>query len=218
MPTKTEIKEAYDSIADEYHEYMEKTGHAEAQKKIVRLLKEDIKGNVLDVGTGTGIIALEITRKIPSSQVRVTDISEKMLQRVWANARAAGYNNLSFLVDDIEGSVLNDNQFDTVICCLGMLWFIDKDKALSEMARICKDSGRVILIEEEGKPTRLRKPALSKRLQSFFSKLKKLETPISLAEIEEKMGMLGYQVTRIAKERIDEDHGFVGMVFERKEN
>jgi len=216
MPTKAEIKQAYDSIADEYHEYMEKTGHAEAQKKIVRLLKEDIKGNVLDVGTGTGIIALEITRKIPSSQVRVTDISEKMLQRVWANARATGYN-LSFLVDDIEDSVLNDNQFDTVICCLGMLWFIDKDKALREMARISKDSGNIILIEEEGEPARSRKPPLTRSLRSFFSKLKKLETPISLAEIEEKMGMLGYRVTRIAKERIDEDHGFVGMVFERRE-
>ncbi|MBA7491898.1 methylase [subsurface metagenome] len=214
MPTKAEIREAYDSVAEDYDAYMEKTGHAEAQRKMVGLLKDDIKGNVLDVGTGTGIIALEITRKIPSSQVRVTDISEKMLQRVWANARAAGYNNLSFLVDDIEDSVLTNNQFDTVICCLGMLWFIDKDKALREMARICKDRGKIILIEEEGQPLRARKSAFSKRLLTFFSKIEKLETAISLEDIEEKMSGLGYGLRKRAKWPIDDNHGFVGMVFE----
>lgn len=213
MPTKSQIKEAYDSVTEDYDDYMEVTGHAQAQRKMVELLKEDIRGKVLDVGTGTGIIALEIAEKLRNCEVFASDISEKMLEQGLINREKMGLC-VNFITDDMEESPLVDDQFDTVICCLGMLWFIDKDKALSEMARICKANGKIILIEEEGQPTRSRKPAFSKRLQSFFSKIEKLETPISLKEIEEKMEGLGYQVTRIAKERIDEDHGFVAEVFE----
>lgn len=215
MPTKAEIKEAYDSVPKDYDEYMEKTGHATAQRKIIELLKDDIRGKVLDVGTGTGVIALEIAERFPNCQVFASDISEKMAERAIENRNRAGLT-VNLFTEDIEDSVLLEDQFDTVICCLGMLWFIDKEKALKEMTRICKDSGRIILIEEEGKPLRVRKSSFNKKLLSFFSKIEKLETPISFKEIEEKMGRLGCGVTKTAKERIDESHGFVGMVFERR--
>ena len=61
---------------------------------------------------------------------------------------------------------------------------------------------------------RSRSPKLNKRLLSFFSKIEELGSPISLEEIEEKVKGLHYQLTRKVKTKIDENHGFVGMVFE----
>jgi len=53
-------------------------------------------------------------------------------------------------------------------------------------------------------------------LLSFFSKIEKLETPISTEDIEKKMDTLGYRMDKKVKEKIDENHGFVGMVFASK--
>lgn len=213
MTTKNQIKQAYSFIANDYDNYMENTNHANTQRKIIQLLKEEITGEVIDVATGTGLIALEVAKRIPNSRATGSDISERMIVRARINGRKAGYYP-SFLVDDIEESALSDSQFDTVVCCLGMLWFVDKDKALREMVRICKERGKIILIEEEGEPLRSRRPKLNKRLLSFFSKIEKLESPISLEEIEEKMEGLDYQLTRKVKSKIDQNHGFIGMVFE----
>ncbi|MBA7622757.1 hypothetical protein ES703_30143 [subsurface metagenome] len=43
-----EAIEAFDSVAKSYDEYMEQTGHLEAQRKIVEKLGLD--GSILDVG------------------------------------------------------------------------------------------------------------------------------------------------------------------------
>jgi ubiquinone/menaquinone biosynthesis C-methylase UbiE len=214
MVTKNEIKEAYNFIANEYDNYMEETNHARAQREIIELLKDEITGRVVDIGTGTGIIAITIAKKILDSEVTAIDISEKMIEEARKNARKAGVK-IDFLIDDIEESKLPDNKFDIVICCLGMLWFINKEKALKEMARICKEKGKIILIEEEGEAVRSRDDLqrFSQNLQTFFSQIEKLETPISIQEIKEKMRDLSFQLKREYRVPIDQDHGFVAMVF-----
>ena len=76
--TKAEIKEAYNFIASDYDDFMCNTNHASAQRKIVELLQGHIGGEVIDVGTGTGIIAISIAKKTPNSTVTAIDISEKL--------------------------------------------------------------------------------------------------------------------------------------------
>jgi ubiquinone/menaquinone biosynthesis C-methylase UbiE len=217
MVTKNEIKEAYDFIADDYDDYMEKTNHAKAQRKIIELLKGEIRGSVIDIGTGTGIIAVSIARKLPDSEVTAVDISERMIEQAKGNTRRAGVD-VNFYVGDIEGLLFPDNSFNVVICCLGMLWFINKEKALKEMMRICKDVGKIILIEEKGETLMSKRDAektvFNERLLGFFSKIEELETPISPGEIEEKLNKAGYELTKKVSAGIDENHGFVGMVFE----
>ncbi len=217
MATKNKIKEAYDSIAYDYDDYMEKTNHAKAQREIIELLHEEIWGSVLDIGTGTGIIAASIARKIPDSEVTAIDISERMIEQGKRNTRRAGVD-VNFYVDDIEGLLFPDNSFDVVICCLGMLWFIDKEEALKEMMRVCKMGGKIILIEEKGETLRskigTKKPLFNERFLRVFLKIEELETPISLGEIEEKMNKLSYELTKKVDVEIDKNHGFIGMVFE----
>lgn len=217
MVIKNEIKEAFDFITNDYDDYMEKTNHKNAQKKISELLQDEINGEVIDIATGTGIIAINIAKKIPNSRVTATDVSEKMIEKARENARNVGVD-VNFLVGDIEKSILPDNKFDIVICCLGMPWFTNREMVLKEIVRICKKSGKIILIEEEGETARSKKPKdknslFNERLLQFFSKVEKLETSISPKEIEEEMDKLSYKLIKKVKTRIDENHGFVGMVF-----
>lgn len=219
MSTKNEIKGAFSFIASDYNGFMEATNHLKVQQKIIELLQGEIKGEVLDVATGTGAIAISVA-KTANAAVTAVDFSEKMIEKARKNAEASCVD-VNFLVGDAERLLFPDAKFDVVICCLGMLWFVKKEAALGEMARICKDKGKIILIEEEGKTTRSRssqktetqESVFNERLQWFFSKIEKLETPISLAEIEKKMVNLNFKLTKKVKARIDDAHGFVGMVF-----
>ena len=157
MTVKDEIKESFDSIVNDYDSYMENTNHTNSQRKIIELLKDEIKGEIIDIGTGTGFIAISIAKIVKRSKISGIDISENMIEKAKKNAQMAGVD-INFFVGDVEKSGLPDNKFDIVICCLGMLWFVDKEASLKEMIRICKNNGKIILIEEEGETTRLKKP------------------------------------------------------------
>ncbi len=220
MATKKEVRDAFDFIVDDYDNYMAKTNHLNAQKKIIALLAKEINGEVLDVATGTGSIALSIA-KISNTKVTGADISEKMIEKAKEKGKKVNAS-VDFLVNDIEKSTFSDNRFDTIVCCLGILWFTDKKKALKEMKRICKKDGKIILIEEEGQTTRSKKDEqkneqiFNERLRKFFSRIEKLETPVSIKEIVKKMSKLDYKLAKKVRVEIDESHGFVGMVFKTR--
>lgn len=212
---KTEIRDAFDSIAEDYGPFMEKTLHTRAGEEMVEKTRAVIKGRVLDVGTGTGIIAITVAR-LPGVRVTAFDFSGKMVRKAVKNAANAGLE-MEFLIDDAEEMPFKEGIFDVVISCLGMLWYRDKEKALREMVRVTGGNGRIIIIEEEGVPRRSRiESAASSRLLRFFSAIEELETRITLREVEEKMERMGLTPTQKVTARIDEDHGFVGVVFQRR--
>ncbi len=210
---KAEIKDAFNLVADDYDPFMEETLHVRAQREMVDKLREEIRGRVLDVGTGTGVIAVNAAR-IPGAKVTASDFSVEMVKRAVKNAAEAGVE-VDFIIDDVEEAPFPGERFDVVISSLGLLWYGDKEKALREMVRVSRRSGKIIIIEEEGTPRRNRVESLNDRLRRFFNAIEKLETPITLGEVEEKMSSMGLTPTRRVRARIDEYHGFIGVVFRR---
>jgi ubiquinone/menaquinone biosynthesis C-methylase UbiE len=210
------ILQAFDFVAREYDSFMESTGHTRAQRRILEMLREDLEGRMLDVAAGTGIMAAAAS-KMTGSRVTAMDFSDEMVKKGAEKAAAEGAA-VSFVRGDIEAAPFPDSLFDVVLSCLGLLWFRDKEAALEEMARLTKAAGKIILIEEDGAPRRSRvedAAASSDVLMRFFSLIEKLETPVTLGEVEEKLGGLGFRAGRRITARIDEDHGFVGIVFQR---
>jgi len=55
--------------------------------------------------------------------------------------------NISFLVADARALPFSDHSFDTVVSSLSTCTFPNPVAALGEMARVCKPSGRVLLLE-----------------------------------------------------------------------
>ncbi len=213
---KSEVRKAFDFVAQDYDPFMERTGHLRAQREIIEKLTGDIGGRVLDVATGTGVIAAAVSG-VSGTWVTAMDFSDKMLHKGVENAAAEGAM-VSFVKGDIEAAPFQDGVFDVVVSCLGLPWFRARDTALREMARITGVKGRIILIEEEGAPGRSRIDSLDGArdvLVRFFSVIEKLETPVTLEEVEGELIGLGFRPARRVTARIDEDHGFIGMVFQR---
>jgi len=93
---------------------------------------------VLDVACGTGVVARLAAK---TGQVTGLDLNPGML------AVARGVLSEGASVNWMEGSALElpfpSRRFDAVFCQLGLQFFPDQPKALREMRRVVRESGRI---------------------------------------------------------------------------
>jgi len=100
--------------------------------------------DVLDVGTGTGLLVPYLTRLVgPAGFVTAIDLSEKMVQK--CQAKYSNIKNLSIKIADIEETVFQPATFDTVIC-FGVFPHIEhKENALHNISQMLKPRGNLIV-------------------------------------------------------------------------
>ena len=103
------------------------------------------KGKLLDISCGTGefLKQLEHNDVHRNLQVYGLDLSPKMLKKA--------KNKLSSKVNLLEGDVhqlpFKNNTFDYAISTEAFHHYHNQRKALFEMGRVCKKSGRVIVVD-----------------------------------------------------------------------
>ncbi len=99
---------------------------------------------ILDVGTGTGVIALLLTEM--GHNVTGIDLSEDMLARAREKARKANMP-VEFLEGDAENVPFPDKTFEAVIN-RHVLWTLpNPEKAVSEWIRVLKPGGCLVIID-----------------------------------------------------------------------
>jgi demethylmenaquinone methyltransferase/2-methoxy-6-polyprenyl-1,4-benzoquinol methylase len=101
----------------------------------------------LDVATGTGDLAIELTRRVsPGGEVVGSDFAEAMLDR--ARAKAAGLRCAPrFEWGDALRLPYADDTFDAATVGFGARNFEDLDRGLEEMCRVVRPGGRVVVLE-----------------------------------------------------------------------
>ena len=99
---------------------------------------------VVDVGCGAGIDSLIAARMVGSDgQVVGVDMTVEMLARAGRAANEAGASNVEFREGYMEALPVPDGWADVVISNGVLNLTPDKSKALSEMARVLKPTGRL---------------------------------------------------------------------------
>ncbi|MCA1916281.1 class I SAM-dependent methyltransferase [Methanospirillum hungatei] len=125
--------------------------HHECQlwKNQLRTIIGDDKKDVLDVGTGTGMIAINLAEL--GHSVTGIDLCEEMLDI--ANRKAESKDlSIRFLLGDAENPEFPDRMFDVVIC-RHLLWTLPHpDVAIREWSRICRPGGVIIAIDGHQEP------------------------------------------------------------------
>lgn len=115
----------------------------------VSKLREELfgraRGDVLEVATGTAVNLLYL-RQDQVKSITATDLSPGMLDIARKETTRRGIN-AEFHVMNAQELQFPDAMFDTVISSLATCTFPDPIKALSEMARVCKPEGRILLLE-----------------------------------------------------------------------
>ncbi len=100
--------------------------------EIVESTIENRESKILDVGTGSGVIALTLARKFPEAQIFAVDISEDALAIARENAARLG---LSGRVQFTKGDLLEhlDERFDLIVANLPYIATQDRDTLSREV-------------------------------------------------------------------------------------
>jgi demethylmenaquinone methyltransferase/2-methoxy-6-polyprenyl-1,4-benzoquinol methylase len=100
----------------------------------------------LDVGTGTGDLALELRRQ-GAAHVVGADFSSEMLATAEAKAAAEGDAGISWALADALALPFPDNTFDCVANAFLLRNLADLRAGLAEMARVLKPGGRLVCLD-----------------------------------------------------------------------
>jgi len=144
------VRGVFDSVAPKYDlmNDLMSIGLHRAWKAFTVLVANIREGyRVLDIAAGTGDLALAFSKKVGrSGQVVQTDINEAMLRAGRERLLDAGVV-LPTLVCDAEKLPFSSNYFDLVSVAFGLRNMTHKDVALTEMNRVLKPGGRLLVLE-----------------------------------------------------------------------
>ncbi len=96
---------------------------------------------VLEVATGTGLVALELGEK---HEVDAIDISPAMIAQAEEKMLARGLAGIRFMLGSAYELPWQDNEFDAVICANALHVMEQPGRALAEMKRVLKARGKLI--------------------------------------------------------------------------
>ncbi len=97
--------------------------------------------NVLDVGTGTGNVAITAARA--GARVTGVDLTPALLDQARENARIAQMPHIVWTEGDVENLPYPDASFDVVVSQFGHMFAPRPEVAVTEMRRVLKSGGRV---------------------------------------------------------------------------
>jgi len=113
-----------------------------------KILSKGIRsGSVLDIGTGSGLLAIELTKaKNCNFDIAAIDISHNMIQKARENARQARVeDSIKFHVSTAAAIPFADNSFDLVMSYASLHHWFDPVSVFNEVERVTKESGCVII-------------------------------------------------------------------------
>ena len=98
---------------------------------------------VLDVAAGSGNISLPAAKT--GATIVSTDLTPELLQRSKARAAARGLT-LDYREANAQALPFDDDEFETVISAIGVMFAPDHQSAANELVRVCRRGGTIGLI------------------------------------------------------------------------
>ncbi len=117
------------------------------RKKVLKLVSDKNPKTVLDIATGTGDLALLMT-KTSAEKIIGLDISAGMLEVGRKKIEAKNLSNkIEMLLADSENMPFENDTFDAITVAFGVRNFETLEKGLSEILRVLKPNGIFVILE-----------------------------------------------------------------------
>ncbi len=147
---KETTREQWQAAAEAWHRWEPTLEEwlGEATEAMLDMAGVKVGSRVLDVAAGAGGQTLAAARRVgPDGHVLATDISSNILEYAAETARREGLANVETRVVDGESlEELEEGSFDAVISRVGLIYFPDREKALSGMLRALRPGGKIAAV------------------------------------------------------------------------
>jgi demethylmenaquinone methyltransferase/2-methoxy-6-polyprenyl-1,4-benzoquinol methylase len=175
---KVMVESMFDSIAWRYdflNHFLSLNIDRYWRRRAVKEISKSCKSAViLDVATGTGDLAIA-AMKLRPSRIKGIDISDKMLEIGREKIGRKGFTGkIELIQGDSEKIPFYDNVFDVAMVAFGVRNFSDPLKGLSEMMRVTRKGGMIMVLEFSKPSGFLFKPLYNfyfRNILPFFGKL-----------------------------------------------
>jgi ubiquinone/menaquinone biosynthesis C-methylase UbiE len=130
----------WDRFASYYDSFINKV-FRKSYLSILENIESQLNSNqdVLEIGTGTGIIPFSICSKV--SSIVATDISPKMVHIASKKLIKAKIQNIDFQIQDSYNLTFPDKSFDMVIASNLLHLLYEPEKPLNEVKRVLRENG-----------------------------------------------------------------------------
>ena len=140
-------------------------GHLNSVDLLIELSRTGAEDTVLDVACGPGMVACEFARI--ARHVTGIDLTEKMIEEAKTRQASESLSNLDWQVGSATELPFEDGTFSVVISRYTFHHFTNPGRVLSEMIRVCKPHGRVLVAD----------PVLPAQFVEAFNEMERLRDP-----------------------------------------
>lgn len=150
LSKKEQVTKMFDTISKEYDSLNRVISFGidiKWRKKVVNIVAKQNPNYILDIATGTGDLAINLT-KTKASKIIGLDISSGMLnigkQKI---VKKKLENIVEMVLGDSENLPFNDSTFDAITVAFGVRNFENLEKGLFEILRVLKPNGIFVILE-----------------------------------------------------------------------
>lgn len=147
---KEQVTKMFDAISKEYDKLNRVISFGfdvKWRKRVVKIIGNSNPDSILDIATGTGDLAINLT-KTKASKIVGLDISKGML-RVGRKKieKLQLTNTIELVFGDSENIPFENNSFDAITVAFGVRNFENLEKGLSEIYNVLKPGGFFVILE-----------------------------------------------------------------------
>lgn len=164
---KEQVAQMFDNISGNYdflNHFLSMGIDIQWRKKVLKLVKKEQPKSILDIATGTGDLAILLAKTNPEKIVGL-DLSNGMLEVGRKKVTEKKLDHIITMIQgDSENLPFNDHSFDVITVSFGVRNFENLRKGLTEILRVLKPSGTLVVLEFS-QPTKFP----MKQLYGFYS-------------------------------------------------
>jgi ubiquinone/menaquinone biosynthesis C-methylase UbiE len=125
--------------------YTSITSHSDSLEKLISITSASKKDTVLEVACGSGIVSCEFSKYVKS--VVGIDMTQGMLDEAKKLQLKETIKNVNWQIGEAENLPYDDESFSIVISRFGFHHFLNPFKVMSEMKRVCKPGGILVVVD-----------------------------------------------------------------------
>ena len=147
---KQQVTQMFDDISNQYdvlNRVISLGIDQSWRRKVVKIAAKQAPKRILDIATGTGDLAIAL-KKTNAEEIIGLDISPGMLAVGKDKVKALKLDTtIAMVIGDSEQLNYDDNYFDVVTVAFGVRNFENLEKGLSELFRVLRPHGKLIILE-----------------------------------------------------------------------